>query len=148
MGNWDGYKREEAKSRLQPGAYRVEIVSAEEKVSKSGKPMIVVGVKPNGSGLVIRDFFVSGEYFNSKASRFFDAFPQIGDGNFNFVEWVGCVGACQLKQEGEYLAVHYYLTPQQAEKLPAWVGEMPEQQKVSSIAEMQEVEMADDDMLF
>ena len=47
MSNWD-YTREES-NRLSAGDYRVEIVDAEEKTSKSGNKMIVVTVQPNGN---------------------------------------------------------------------------------------------------
>ena len=138
MGNWDNYKYEEA-PRLEPGDYRVEIVSAEEDVSKSsGAPMIVVGIKPNGSGVVIKDYLVQGEYFNRKASGLFDAFPQIENGDFNLVSWVGCVGAARLKQDGDYLKVQFYLRPEQAEKLPEWKGEMPTRQTVTDFTETDE----------
>ena len=135
MSNWNNYVHE-TMSTLQPGDYRVEIVSAEEKTSKSGKPMIVVGIKPNGSGITINEYFVQGDFFNRKMSGFFDAFPQINDGDFNFIGWVGCVGAARLKQDGDYLRVHFFLSPKQAEKLPEWQGAMPERQTVTSFEEV------------
>ena len=53
MGNWDDYRREE-RERLKPGNYRVEIVSAEETESKKGNPMLVIGIRPNGSNITIQ----------------------------------------------------------------------------------------------
>lgn len=51
MSNWDSYQREE-RTRLTPGDYRVEIVSVDEKESKAGNPMLVIGIRPNGSSIV------------------------------------------------------------------------------------------------
>ena len=57
MSNWDSYQREE-RPRLTPGDYRVEIVSVEEKESKAGNPMLVIGVQPNGSKIIIYHYFL------------------------------------------------------------------------------------------
>lgn len=144
MGNWDNYKHEDTPI-LEPGDYRVEIVSAEETKSKAGNPMIKVGLRPNCSEIVINEYFVQGEYFNRKISGFFDAFPQIEDGDFNFLGWVGCVGAAKLKQDDSgYLKVHYFLKPKQAEKLPEWKGALPERQTMETAF----TEIEDDDLPF
>ena len=72
MSNWD-YVREE-QSRLEAGDYRVAIVAAEEATSKSGNPMIVVTVQPNGSNIKIKSYIVKNQYFNRNMTQFFDAF--------------------------------------------------------------------------
>ena len=140
MGNWGNYVYVEPK-RAKPGDYRVEIVSAEEKQSKSGNDMIVVGLKLNGTEIKVNDYFVQGEYFADKISRFFDAFPMLkgedNKGDFNFLTWVGCIGAAKFKEDEKgYLKVQYYLTPEKAEKLPTWVGELPERQTVTDFQEV------------
>ena len=63
MGNWDDYRREE-RERLKPGNYRVEIVSAEETESKKGNPMLVIGIRPNGSNITIKHYIVKNDWFN------------------------------------------------------------------------------------
>ncbi len=139
MSNWD-YARE-AGSRLAAGDYRVAIVDVQETTSKSGKRMIVVTVQPNGSNIKIQHYIVEGDYFNRNMTSLFDAFPQIAEGDFNFLGWVGCVGAARLKEdENGYLKVHYFLDEKRAEKLPAWVGEMPERQTVTSFDNMEETD--------
>ena len=131
MGNWN-YAREES-TKASAGDYRFEVVSAEEKVSKSGKDMIVITLKPNGASFTVNDYIVEGEYFNKKMTQFFDS-TGIEAGNFNFMTWVGATGAVRLKEdENGYLKVAYYLDPKRAEKLPPWVGEMPERQTVTDI---------------
>lgn len=135
MGNWNDYKYEKPQ-RLQPGDYRVEIVAASEETSRSGNPMIVVSLKPNNSGIVIRDYFVKGAFFNQKISRFFDAFPELEEGNFEFLTWAGAVGAVRLREDGEFLKVHYYINPEKAENLPEWVGPKPQRVTVTDFEEV------------
>ena len=144
MSNWN-YTREEA-NRLSPGDYRVAIVEVQETTSKSsGNPMIVVTVQPNGSNIKIQNYIVRNEYFNRNMTQFFDAFPQIEEGDFNFLGWVGCVGAARLKEdENGYLKVAWFLDAKRAEKLPPWQGDMPERQTVTEIGGFEEIEDSED----
>ena len=136
-GTWDDYKREE-RARLSPGNYRVEIVSVEETESKAGNPMLVIGVRPNGSGIVIRHYIVKNEYFNRNMTDFFDSF-NIDDGDFTLPTWIGAVGAARLKEDEKgYLKVQYFISEDRAEKLPPWEGEMPQRQVLTSLAELEE----------
>lgn len=145
MSNWD-YTRENS-TRLSPGDYRVAIVDVQETTSKSsGSPMIVVTVQPNGSNIKIQNYIVKNEYFNRNMTQFFDAFPQIKEGDFNMLGWVGCVGAARLKEdENGYLKVAWFISEKKAEKLPAWVGDAPERQTVTDGFE---VVGSDDDLPF
>lgn len=147
MSKWS-YQREEM-NRISPGDYRVEIVEAEETTSKSsGKPMIVVKVRPNGSNITIWHYIVKNEYFNRNMTSFFDAFPQIEEGDFNLLGWVGCVGAARIKEdESGYLKVAWFLDEQQAEKLPPWEGKEPERQTVTEIGGF-EPDGGDEDLPF
>lgn len=144
MSNWD-YTRENS-TRLSPGDYRVAIVDVQETTSKSsGNPMIVVTVQPNGSNIKIQNYIVKNEYFNRNMTQFFDAFPQIKEGDFNILGWVGCVGAARLKEdENGYLKVAWFISEKKAEKLPAWVGDMPERQTVTDFTPVE----SDDDLPF
>lgn len=140
MPNWN-YAREET-PKMGAGDYRFEVVSAEETVSKSGNKMIVVGLKPNGASFTINDYFVEGEWFNSKMTGFFDG-TNIEENNFELLTWIGAMGAARFKEdESGYLKVHYYLDPERAEKLPEWQGEKPERQTVTDF----EVVDEDDDL--
>lgn len=135
MSNWD-YTREES-NRLSPGDYRVEIVDVQEAISKtSNNPMLVITVRPNGSNIKIQTYLVKNEHFNRNATQFFDAFPQIQEGDFNILGWVGCVGAARLKEdENGYLKVAWFLDARRAEKLPPWQGDMPERQTVTELGD-------------
>ena len=136
-GTWDDYKREE-RARLSPGNYRVEIVSVEETESKAGNPMLVIGVRPNGSNITIRHYIVKNEYFNRNMTDFFDSF-NIDDGDFTLPTWIGAVGAARLKEDEKgYLKVQYFISEDKAEKLPPWEGEMPQRQVLTSLAELEE----------
>ena len=132
MSNWDSYRREE-RPRLAPGDYRVEIVSVEEKESKAGNPMLVIGVQPNGSKIIIYHYIVKNEWFNRNMTDFFDSF-NIDDGDFTLPTWIGAVGAARLKEDDKgYLKVQYFISEDRAEKLPPWEGEMPERQEVTTL---------------
>lgn len=146
MSNWD-YTREES-NRLSPGDYRVEIVDVQEAISKtSNNPMLVITVRPNGSNIKIQTYLVKNEHFNRNATQFFDAFPQIQEGDFNILGWVGCVGAARLKEdENGYLKVAWFLDARRAEKLPPWQGEMPERQTVTTLGGFTDIE--DDELPF
>lgn len=141
MSNWNDYRREEA-PRLEAGDYRVEIVDVEEATSKSsGNPMIIVTIKPNGSNIKIKHYIVKNDWFNRNMTELFDSF-NIDEGDFNFVGWIGAVGAARLKEdENGYLKVAWFIKQDKADKLPAWVGEMPERQTVT---DFEAVETADD----
>lgn len=137
MGNWDSYQREE-RPRLSPGDYRVEIVSAEEKESKAGNPMLVIGIRPNGSNITINHYIVKNEWFNRNMTDFFDSF-NIDDGDFTFPTWIGAVGAARLKEDDKgYLKVQYFISEDRAEKLPSWEGKMPERQTFTKIDEIED----------
>jgi hypothetical protein len=142
MSNWSDYKREET-PHAQPGNYRCVILAAEESVSKtSGTPMIIITLQPNGLTAKIKNYIVKNQYFNKNMTSFFDAFPSIGEGNFNLLEWVGAIGAGKFDiDENGYLKLKWFLSPKQAENLPEWQGEKPERQTVSSLS------IADDDDL-
>lgn len=137
MSSWDDYRREE-RPRLTPGDYRVEIVSVEEKESKAGNPMLVIGVRPNGSNIVIYHYIVKNEYFNRNMTDFFDSF-NIDDGDFTIPTWVGAVGAARLKEDDRgYMKVQYFLDEDRAEKLPPWQGTMPERQELTKLSDIEE----------
>jgi hypothetical protein len=142
MSNWDDFRRDETPRAVQTGKQRCVIVAAEEAVSQSSKkPMIVVTVTPSGSTTKVKHYIVKNDYFNRRMTDFFDAFPEIGSGNFNFVEWIGAVGAANFGiDDNGYLTVKWFINPKQAENLPEWEGEKPQKQSVSKLLE------ADDDV--
>ena len=145
--SWSKYKREEREEVAKvTGKLRCVIVDVEEAVSKSGNNMIVISVRPSGSPAKVKYWLVDNEYFNRNATQFFDAFPEIGDGNFNFVEWIGATGAGEfVLDENDYIKLKKFISADKAENLPPFEGEKPERQTVTKFTEMEE---SDDDLPF
>ena len=143
MADWT-YTREESErdNSAFVGKSRCVITKVEEAVSKtSGNPMIVVTVRPSGANFTVKSWIVKNENFNRNMTSFFDAFPDIGEGNFNFLEWVGCVGAANFKEDDRgYLKVGWWISADRAASLPAFVGDIPERQTVTSLAALEEAE--------
>lgn len=136
MTDWN-YQREEREETKVTGRLRCVIVDVEETESKtSGLPMIVVSVRPSGTVFKVKSYIVKNEHFNRNMTQFFDAFPEIGDGNFNFIEWIGCEGAAMFDLDDKgYVKVKYWIDAVRAELLPAFEGEKPERQTVTSLTE-------------
>lgn len=138
------YVREET-PRLEAGDYRVAIVSAEEKTSKSGNPMIVLGIQPNKSNITINHYIVQNQYANRNLTQLFDAFPDIGEGNMDILTWVGCVGAARLKKdENDYLRVAWFIEQDKADRLPPWEGKRPERQTVTDLSDFSLMDESED----
>lgn len=130
----NNYKHTQPK-QAEAGDHRVEIVEAKFDYSKSGKNMIVVTVKPNGSSAKITTYIVEGEFFDGKMSDLFDSFG-ITPGDFDLQGWIGAVGAAKLKpddRDDRYLKVSYFLSKKKQESLPPWEGAMPERMTVNSL---------------
>lgn len=146
MGNWDDYRREEREPQEKAtGKLRCVIVDVEETTSKSsGLPMIVVSVRPSGTNFKVKNYLVKNEYFNRNAGQFFDAFPEIADGDFNFISWIGAMGAANfVEDDNGYLKVRNWVYPRQAESLPEFVGERPPRQEITSLEDEGEDEDPD-----
>ena len=140
MGNWDSYKREDQeRESAVTGKHRVVITEAGEAVTgpnskKPGTPMIVLKLRPSGRKFSVTHRIPKNEYFNRNMTQFFDAFPEIKDGDFNFLGWVGAEGAAMFKEDSNgYTQVSYFLDPVRASDLPAFEGEKPEKQSITKL---------------
>lgn len=143
MSFYDKYKHtEDTHNGGLSGDYRVVVVNAEEGVTKSsGKGCFIITLRPSGASFTIRHYIVEGEYFNDKMSRFFDAFPSIGEGNFNPTSWIGAEGAARLgPDKNGYSEIKWFIDPKRAEKLPPFEGEKPEQQSVTTLEDLDDAE--------
>ena len=143
MGNWDSYKREETERESAiTGKHRVVITDAGEAVTgpnskNPGTPMIVVKLRPSGRKFSVTHRIVKNDYFNRNMTQFFDSFPEITEGDFNFIGWVGCEGAAMFKEDSNgYTQVSYFLSPERAADLPAFEGEKPERQTITSLDDL------------
>lgn len=140
MSNWSDYQREERENNTNiTGKLRCVITAVEEAVSKSsGKPMIVVSVRPSGCRFSVKNYIVKNDKFNRNMTDFFDSFPSIGEGNFDFLTWVGALGAANFgEDENGYLKVKWWITADRAASLPPFEGDIPEQQSVSTLTDME-----------
>lgn len=143
MSSWNDYKPESGSS--VEGKHRCVIVDAKETTSQtSGLPMWVITVTPNGSKIKVNSYIVKNEFFNRNMTSFFDSFG-IERGNFKSLEWINAMGAANFAVDEEgYTKVKWFLTPKQAESLPAWVGPVPERQTVTEIGGFSEIEGEDE----
>ena len=136
MSAWDDYQREEREEQAKvTGKLRCVIVDVEETESKtSGLPMIVISVRPSGTVFKVKSYLVHNDKFNRNATQFFDAFPEIGDGNFNFIEWIGAEGAAEFDlDERGYMKVKWWIDAVRAESLPPFEGEKPEKMEITKL---------------
>lgn len=150
MSVWDSYQRESngRDNSALIGKRRCVIVGAEETVSSAGNPMIVIKVRPSGCNFSVTTWLVKNEKFNHNATQFFDAFPEIGDGNFNFIEWIGAEGAADFgEDEKGYLKVKWWIDAVRASSLPPFEGDKPERQTITSLTEEEPYD-DDDDLPF
>ena len=143
--DWN-YQREDTRSDALKGKYRCVIVDVEETTSKtSGLPMIVVTVRPSGTKFKVKTYIVKNDKFNKNMTQFYDAFPEIPEGTFNFVEWVGCEGAAEFGEDEQgYTRLKWFISTSKAEGLPAFEGEKPERQVVTKIEDIDD----DDELPF
>ena len=139
MADW-GYQREDRQTDALKGRYRCVIVDVDEAISKtSGLPMIVVSVRPSGTKFKVKTYIVKNDRFNRTMTQFFDAFPEIPDGNFNFVEWIGAEGAAEFgEDESGYTKLKWFISANKAEGLPPFEGEKPERQTITAIDDAEE----------
>lgn len=142
MSNWDSFEREEKeRESAVVGKNRVVIVDASEGVTganskKPGTPMITVKLRPSGRKFIVTYRIVKNEYFNRNMTSFFDAFPEITFGDFNFLSWIGAEGAAMFKEDDKgYTQVNYFLDPVRAADLPAFEGDKPEKQNITTLDE-------------
>lgn len=130
----DTYKREESHAKKVQGNLRCVITAVEEQISKtSGNAMIVVSVKPSGAEFSVKHYIVKNEYFCRNMTSFFDSFPEIEDGDFEFLHWVGCEGAAKfVLDENDYTKIRWFIEADRAKDLPPFEGSKPEKLEVSN----------------
>ena len=144
--DWNYSREESERQSAIVGKHRVVITDAYETVTgekskNPGTPMIVVKLRPSGRSFSLTYRIQKNDWFNRKMTEFFDSFKEIPEGNFEFIEWVGCEGAAMLKEGNSgYTEVAYLIDTVKAADLPPFEGKKPERQKVTSIAETEDEE--------
>lgn len=126
--NWGFEEVETEFSELPQGTYRCRIATAEEKMTKTGKPMIAMMLDISGHAQKLFYNLVfdmaNQSITNQKLQSIYDSFG-IPRGNTEAKDWVGKVGALKTRKEKDQYGqdrtgVHYFLNKTQASKLPAW----------------------------
>ena len=140
LSNWDGFQREEnERESAITGKHRVVVTEVDEAVTgpnskNPGTPMIVIKLRPSGRRFTVTHRVVKNDYFNRNMTQFFDAFPEITFGDFNFLSWVGAEGAAMFKEGANgYTELSYFLSPERAADLPPFEGDKPERQTITSL---------------
>lgn len=130
------YTREESNSfvtKIPEGAHRIRIKVADKTVSSTGNDMLTLKFEVSGyKGLIYHHIVFlkdKPEITNRNLTQFFDSFkdvpiPPAGE-EFKLNEWIGKVGAAQIKHE-EYNGnvnpkVNYFIHSDKQSNLPAWV---------------------------
>lgn len=109
----------------EPGTYPVTIVSAIEKTSKAGNPMVEIQVQPEGYALKIKCFLVFSESASWRAAEIRRAFgfedPIDEPISFEAGEMIGATALATLgfEESGKYLEVSDWHKPEPAQRPPA-----------------------------
>lgn len=149
--DWNFTREERERENAVTGKYRVVITDVTDGVTgpnskKPGTPMITIKLRPSGRRFTVSYRIVQNDFFNRNMTAFFDAFPEIRMGDFNFITWIGAEGAAMLKEDDRgYTQVAYLLSPERAADLPPFEGEKPERQTITTI---DEDDLDDDEMPF
>lgn len=110
--------------KLKPGTYPVTIVSAIEKTSKAGNPMVEIQVQPDGYTLKIKCFLVFSESASWRAAEIRRAFgfddPIEEPVSFEASEMIGATALATLdfEESGKYLEVSEWHKPAPAQRKP------------------------------
>ena len=124
------YKREEQKFPIVPeGPHRIRIKAADKAISQKGNDMLALQFTVSGSGLTLFNYITflddRPEITNRMLTSFFDAFPDIEEGDFNMQNWIGKVGACNVKHEdyngSPSAKSNYFIKSSRQSELPPWV---------------------------
>lgn len=143
--DWNFQREDKERESAITGKHRVVIVEADEGVTgpnskNPGTPMIVVKVRPSGRRFTVTYRIVKNDWFNRNMTQFFDAFPDIEFGDFNFISWTGAEGAAMFKEDDRgYTQISYFISPERAADLPPFEGDKPERVTVGKLID------ADDD---
>ena len=124
------YKRDESKgfTIIPAGQHRIRIKSADKAVSKAGKDMLTLVFEVSGYNSLLYHYIVflpdRPEITNRNLTQFFDSFKDIPDGDFNTENWIGKVGACEVKHEdyngSPSAKIRWFIHKDKQADLPPW----------------------------
>lgn len=126
--SWNYEREEQAFEVLPAGDYRVRVAAADKAVSKNGNDMLVLQFDVSGHAQTLYHYIVfmpdRPEITNRNLTQFFDSFKDIKEGDTNFANWIGKVGAVHVVHEeynGEQRPrIKYFIRADKAANLPPW----------------------------
>lgn len=151
------YKREERQQfeQVPVGKHRIRIRSADKAVSKNGNDMLALQFEVSGMPNILYHYIVflddRPEITNRMLTQFFDAFPNIAEGDFDMRHWIGKVGACVVsvdKNDPERTRLSYFIRADKQAELPPWRNSHGALAKPDEFAHEGFEEVEDDDNPF
>lgn len=126
--SWNYEREEQAFEVLPAGDYRVRVAAADKAVSKNGNDMLVLQFDVSGHAQTLYHYIVfmpdRPEITNRNLTQFFDSFKDIKEGDTNFANWIGKVGAVHVVHEeynGEQRPrIKYFIRADKTAGLPPW----------------------------
>lgn len=125
---WNYQREETSFAPLPEGKYRIRIKGVEKAQSRNGNEMLVFQFDVSGSNKTLYHYITflpnNPQVTNGQLTQFFDSFKDIKDGDFDFLNWVGKVGAAKIKHE-EYNGetrerISYFIKADKQNDLPPW----------------------------
>ena len=126
---WE-FKREEAVvNTIADGRYRCRIENVEKSVSSNGNNMLKLSIRVSGFAPIINYYIVfmesNPEFTNRILTQLYDSFYDIKAGDLNTLNWIGKMGACQIKHEDynghSYAKIAYFIRTDDTNDIPNWV---------------------------
>lgn len=121
---WNYQRVENEFTKIPEGDHRIRINEVSKEKSKTGRDMLKFQFDVNGYNSKLFHYIVflpdRPEITNRNLTQFFDSFADIPDGNFNFMEWVGKVGAAEVEHDGEYVRIKRFIPKRKQASLPPW----------------------------
>lgn len=126
---WE-FKREESNGfdLVPEGAHRIRIKKAEMAVSQSGRNMIAMQFEVSGYNATLYHYIVflpdKPEITNRNLTQLYDSFKDIPEGDNHIDNWIGKVGAAQVKHEeyngNKQAKIHYFIKADKQGDLEPW----------------------------
>lgn len=124
---WSYTRTEQQFEQVPVGKHRIRIRSAEKALSKNGNDMLALQFEVSGMPNILYHYIVflddRPEITNRMLTQFFDAFPDIPEGDFNLRNWIGKVGACNVapdKNDPDRTRINYFIRADRQGDLPPW----------------------------
>ena len=113
--------------QVPEGAHRIRVISAKVAKSKAGNDMLALRFDVSGITTILSHYITflpdRPELTNRLLTQFFDSFPDIPCGNFDFSQWIGKMGACVVTKDRNNPArtrLYYFISAADQDDLEPW----------------------------